>query len=174
MDQDGTWHGASDGGGPRSRSQCARWEPSSPSPKSAQSPPPIFGPLILSPNGWMDQDATWYGGNIVAGDIVLDGVPAFPPIGSTAASSAHVYCGHGRPSQLPLSSCLFVYEISREPLNGSAPYSQGRRAWSLARMNVKVKVGGQMSRSPGTRNDILALSTACVRFMFGKTSLASS
>jgi len=24
--------------------------------------PPIFGPYLLWPNGWMDQDATWYGG----------------------------------------------------------------------------------------------------------------
>jgi len=24
--------------------------------------PPIFGPCLLLPNGWMDQDATWYGG----------------------------------------------------------------------------------------------------------------
>ena len=35
---------------------------SSPSPKGAQ--PPIFRPYLLSvlwPNGWMDQDATWYG-----------------------------------------------------------------------------------------------------------------
>jgi len=23
--------------------------------------PPIFGPCLLWPNGWMDQDATWYG-----------------------------------------------------------------------------------------------------------------
>jgi len=22
----------------------------------------IFGPCLLWPNGWMDQDATWYGG----------------------------------------------------------------------------------------------------------------
>jgi len=24
--------------------------------------PPIFGPFLLWPNGWMNQDATWYGG----------------------------------------------------------------------------------------------------------------
>jgi len=24
--------------------------------------PPIFGPCLLWPNGWVDQDATWYGG----------------------------------------------------------------------------------------------------------------
>jgi len=25
-------------------------------------PHQIFGPCLLWPNGWMDQDATWYGG----------------------------------------------------------------------------------------------------------------
>jgi len=49
---------------------------------------------------------------------------------------------------------LFVYEISREPLNGFAPNSQGRRACSLARTTLKVKVKGQRSRSPGTKNGI--------------------
>jgi len=24
--------------------------------------PPIFGPYLLWPNGWMHEDATWYGG----------------------------------------------------------------------------------------------------------------
>jgi len=24
--------------------------------------PPIFGPCLFWPNGWMHQDATWYGG----------------------------------------------------------------------------------------------------------------
>ena len=32
-----------------------------PSLKQAQSPQ-IFGPYLLWPNGWMHQDATWYGG----------------------------------------------------------------------------------------------------------------
>jgi len=31
-----------------------------PSPKGGRSPP-IFGPYLLWPNGWIDQDATWYG-----------------------------------------------------------------------------------------------------------------
>jgi len=31
-----------------------------PLPKGAQ--PPIFGPCLLWPNGWMNQDATWYRG----------------------------------------------------------------------------------------------------------------
>ena len=35
-------------------------DPALPLKKGAQ--PPIFGPCLLWPNGWMDQDATWYGG----------------------------------------------------------------------------------------------------------------
>jgi len=42
------------------RPHFVRWGPSIPSPKGAQ--PPIFGPCLSWPNGWMDQDATWYGG----------------------------------------------------------------------------------------------------------------
>jgi len=34
---------------------------------------------LLWPNGWMDQDTTWYGGTgLGLGDIVLDGDPAPP------------------------------------------------------------------------------------------------
>ena len=43
--------------------------------------PPIFGPFLLSPNGWMDQDDTWYGGiGLSPDDFVLDGNPASPPL----------------------------------------------------------------------------------------------
>jgi len=50
-----------------------------------------------------------------------------------------------------VSLCFFVYEMSREPLNGSAPNSHGRRVWSLARMSLKVMVKSQKSRSPETK-----------------------
>ena len=36
-------------------------DPAPPPPKTRQSPS-IFGPCLLWPNGWMDQDATWYDG----------------------------------------------------------------------------------------------------------------
>ena len=36
------------------------WDPA-PLPKKGAEPL-IFGPFLLWPNGWMDQDATWYGG----------------------------------------------------------------------------------------------------------------
>jgi len=55
------------------------------------------------------------------------------------------------PSVCGLFVC--VYEISREPLNGLAPNSHRRRLWSFARTSLKVKVKGQRSKSPGTKND---------------------
>jgi len=57
------------------------------------------------------------------------------------------------------SVCVFcfVYEIPREPLNGFAPNSHGRRVWSLARTSLKVKVRGHQGKR------FSALSAACVR-----------
>jgi len=56
--------------------------------------PPIFGPCLLWPNGWMDQNATWHGGSpVVPGHIVLD---LDAKKGGTAPRpqfSTHVYCG---------------------------------------------------------------------------------
>jgi len=85
---------------------------------------------------------------------------------------------------------LFVYKISREPLNRLVPNSQERRVWSLAwtSLNVKVKVTRDKKQGfqPIFRESLnwyatnshgkcaWSLSTACVRFMFGKTSLPSS
>jgi len=37
---------------------------------------PVFGPCLLWLNGWMGEDATWYGSRPWPGHIVLDGHPA--------------------------------------------------------------------------------------------------
>ena len=49
--------------------------------------------------------------NLGPGDVVLDGVPALRERGTAASTPlfAHVYCGHGRPSQIPLSSCCTAH-----------------------------------------------------------------
>ena len=65
-----------------------------PLPKGAE--PPIFGQYLLWPNGWIDQDATWYGVGLGPSDIALDGDPAPRPTKGGRASSqfsAHIYCG---------------------------------------------------------------------------------
>ena len=56
--------------------------------------PPILGPCLLWPNGWMDQDATWYEGRPWCRHIVLHGDLAPPPQkkGHSPQFSAHVYC----------------------------------------------------------------------------------
>ena len=53
------------------------------------------------------------------GHIVLDGVLALRKRGTAApVFSAHVYCGHGRASQLLLSSCLFLtFSLTFQPKN---------------------------------------------------------
>ena len=48
-----------------------------PSPKGAQ--PPIFGPCLLWPNGWMVKLPLGTEADLGAGDIVLHGDPACPP-----------------------------------------------------------------------------------------------
>jgi len=43
-------------------------------------------PTLLWPNGWMDEDATWYGSRPRAGHIVLDGFPALRERGTAPPS----------------------------------------------------------------------------------------
>jgi len=61
-DQDGTWHGGGPvsiwhGGKSRPRRRCVRWGRSS---RLKGGTAAVFGSCLLCPNGWMDEDATWY------------------------------------------------------------------------------------------------------------------
>ena len=59
-------------------------------------PSPIFGPFLLRPNGWMHQDATWYG---VIGLIPEDPAPsqkgAELPIFGSCLLRPNGYMDHG-------------------------------------------------------------------------------
>jgi len=96
---------------------------------------------------------------------------------------------------------LFVYRISLEPLNGFAPNSHKdvfgpslatrslpclpfrQAVMSLQNKQLPCPSAyplsdlynalGQRSRSPGTKWQFLALTEACMQFVFDKTSLAS-
>jgi len=57
---------------------------------------------------------------------------------------------------------LFVYEISREPLNGFAPNSQGRRVWSFARTSFKVKGQGHQGQKTIFFDPFGGLRAVCV------------
>ena len=100
MEQDATWYG----GKPRPRRPCISLSPGDfvlaggPShlPQKGRSAP-IFGLCLLRPNGYMDQDATWYGGSLGSDDIVLHEDPAPTPHkrghSPPPQFSAHFYCG---------------------------------------------------------------------------------
>jgi len=63
-------------------------------PEKLHPPHPIFGPCLFWPNGWMDEDATWYTEvNLGPGHIVLHGVPAIRERGTTAPSFRPVSIG---------------------------------------------------------------------------------
>ena len=68
--------------------------------------PPSFWPCLLWLNGWMDEDATWYRSRPRSRPHCVRRGPSSPQRGhSTHLLSVHVYCGHGRPSELLLSCC---------------------------------------------------------------------
>jgi len=67
-----------------------------PPPRKWGQRPPISGPFLLWPNGWMDQDGTVMEVGLGPGHIVLDGDLAPPPAKrktQITQFSAHVYCG---------------------------------------------------------------------------------
>ena len=72
MDRDATWQG----GRAQPKRHCVRWGCSSP---ERGTTPPLFGPCLLWPNGWMDQDTTWYEVDLGPSYIVFDGEPVPPP-----------------------------------------------------------------------------------------------
>jgi len=76
------------------------------SPKRERSPPSQFSAYVCcgKTTGWIKM-ALGMEVYLGAGHIVLDGVPASAKGTAAPLFSAHVYCGHGRPSQLLLSSC---------------------------------------------------------------------
>jgi len=92
--------------------------------KKAHPPHPIFGPCLLWPNGWMGEDAAWYRSRphcttLFTGEFGEHCTrlgPSSRKRGTAAPLfSAHVYCGHGRPSQLLLSSSNYADPLIASP-----------------------------------------------------------
>jgi len=84
--------------------------------KRRAQPQPTFGGCLLWPNGWVHQEFKMpldVEVNIGPGDVVSDGDPA--PRAKGAQQSRlfldHVSCGHGRPSQPLVSSCVTILKF---------------------------------------------------------------
>ena len=84
----------------------------------------LFGPYLLWPNGWMDQDATWYTEvGIGPGDIVLDGANSPPPKrGTPPIFSPCLLWPNGRQSQL-LAAELLLFSLMRCGMNFSVRFA---------------------------------------------------
>jgi len=90
--------------------------------KRAHLPHLIFGPCILWPNGWMDEDTAWYGSRPRPRPHCTRRGPSSRERGiAVPLFSACVYCGHGRPSQLLLSSCKYL--LVKNGLHNSIDYT---------------------------------------------------
>ena len=65
-----------------------------PAPLPQRGTSPNFRPYLLWPNGWMDQDATWYGGWPRTRRLCVRWGPSLPLKGAQRPQfSANVYCG---------------------------------------------------------------------------------
>ena len=91
MDQDSTWYGDRPWSRPHRVDVLRRTQLPPPKKiiKGTQTAPRLFGPCLLWPNGWMDQDAMEVG--LGPGHIVLDGDPA-PPKRGTASLPLFCTC----------------------------------------------------------------------------------
>ena len=85
-------------------------------PQKGAEPPKIFGPyMYCAKTAGLIKMALGVEVGLDPSDIVLDGDHAPPPQKRGKESpqfSDHVYCGHGRPSQLLLSSCCVISATS--------------------------------------------------------------
>jgi len=84
------------------------------SPKKSTALPLLFGPCLLWPNGWMDQDATWYRGGPQPRPHCVKWAPSSPQKGSQQPPSFRpcLFWPNGCPSQLLVSTWFYSYLLS--------------------------------------------------------------
>jgi len=80
--------------------------------------PPPKGPCLLWPNGWMDQDATWYGVRSRPRRHYVKWGPSSPKKrGTSPIFGPCLLWPNGCPSQLHLSSCSCFRSHCKPPLS---------------------------------------------------------
>jgi len=109
----------------------------------AAPPPKGHSPqlCLLWPNGWLDENATLYGSRHRPRPHCVRRGPSSPTKGAQRPLfSAHVYCSHGRSSQLLLSSCIFCELSLKTPIH--APQNWGPpQKWGLGPHLTQCRVG---------------------------------
>jgi len=90
---------------------------------------PIFGPFILSPNGWMHQDATWYGGRLQPRRLCVRWGPSSPHPEKS---------GTAAPTLRPMS--IVAKQLDGPPIGTEIGLSTGDIVWgsSISEMTYFV------------------------------------
>ena len=90
-------------------------DPASPPPKKKGQSSPIFGPCLLWPNSWMDQDATWNEGRPRPRPHCVRWGPSSPKRGNSPPILGQcLLLPNGHPYQLLLSTCCRAHECDRK------------------------------------------------------------
>jgi len=81
-----------------------------PAPPGKRGTAPIFGRCLLWPNGWMDQDTTWYGGRPRPRTHCVRWGPSSTPLQGAQPPifGSCLLWQNGRPSRLLLSTCSWI------------------------------------------------------------------
>ena len=128
-----------------------------PSPKRGQNPP-IFGPFLLWPNGWMHQDATWYGGRPQPRRLCVRWGPSRPPLkGHSPQFLANVRWGQtAQWRKMPLGmevnlgpGNVVLDEVAAPPKRGTASQFSVRVCCGQTARWMKMPLGTEVALGPG-------------------------
>ena len=125
--------------------------------KGAEPPPPIFGPFLLRPNGWMhqDQDATWYGGRPQLRRLCVRWGPSS---WRSPQFSASIYCGQtvgcikmplGTEVGLSLDVIVLDGDATSPLLKGHSPQFSASVSCSQTAGWTKMPPGMEVGLGPG-------------------------
>jgi len=98
--------------------------------KKAHPPHPIFGPCLLWPNGWMDEDATWCGSRPRPRPLCIRRVPSYPRK------------GHSSP---PLFGPCLLWQ--RLPISATAELLLFKKSYKMEKKSSAVAEMGERGHS---------------------------
>jgi len=94
--------------------------------------PPLFGPCLLLPNGWIHQDVTLYGGRSQPRRQCVTWGPSSPKQGHSPQFSAHVHCGQRSPMSVTAEHSYTRAVVRLKPVvTIRGPYFPSRGSVSL-------------------------------------------
>ena len=173
MDQDASWYE----GRPRPRPHCVTWGPSSSLPKGEQPPPPICDPCLLWPRSPISATAEHLFVCVWNISGTAERICAKFTEKTCLVPRSDEFEGQGQRSTVKVTTDIrtkFSADILETAERICDKFTR-KTSLVIAWTSLKVRVKGQRSRSRGTekRHFSVISTTAYVRFMFDKTSLAS-